>query len=338
MEDKMNNLVSECKNVAELFTRIQSELAKTDTELGDILGISPKYLPQIRKEGGKIPSDTVMLAFAKHFNVRFEDCVELRIRSLRERKEKEEQHHISNTNEENEANSTESSLAPIKTTSVDTPFNYDVQQANVIQKLNPGYPEQMGEINDVNNKETNKRKLLECYIKHLESFSFEILEEYVPVAYQNLDILIGSKQKRVTHSEFNKMIINIKHKWDELCKKPKYNTDPHGEFKVDFSGVLELSNEKVPLTLTADKRHICITTRAQDKNHIQEFIRTVPGMLTKEDGYGNLGSIFHNTPVYHVRIFNAGPLKLEIEAQLTALNVPMTKLVFESNQIESLFN
>jgi transcriptional regulator with XRE-family HTH domain len=179
---------------------------------------------------------------------------------------------------------------------------------------------------------------VQSLIRMLENYSEDILADIEEQVVNFLESTIRNLIPKYTHKELKDLLLKTQSSWIKQGKTPGYDlSEDNLKDGISIEGHLHLSNSALFFTLEVTNKYLSITTRYQDRTHMEEFIKLVPGWVHRESKTGNLGRVYKNVPLQIVRIFNLSPMALMVKSILATLGAQSQNITIESCSIESYF-
>jgi transcriptional regulator with XRE-family HTH domain len=306
-------------SVPEFLDVFMNERKISQTDLAESLNYTTSYINQILS-GKKPASEGFFKTFSEAFTeFEYEDCLELLERDKEKRTIGESQGH-------------HSLAADPKSTTTGRSLE---ETPNIEEKLKllSGNPNTLELLQLL---ESNPH--VQSLIRKLANHSEDILADIEEQVDNFLESTISNLIPKYTHKELKDLLLKAQSSWIKQGKTPGYDlSEDNLKDGISIEGHLHLSNSALFFTLEVTNKYLSITTRYQDRTHMEEFIKLVPGWVHRESKTGNLGRVYKNVPLQIVRIINLSPMALMVKSILATLGAPSQNITIESCSIESYF-
>jgi transcriptional regulator with XRE-family HTH domain len=191
---------------------------------------------------------------------------------------------------------------------------------------------------EISTKQNGLNQHFEKIASGMSNLSDEIQAELVEQFQQLLEATVHKRSKTYTHKELKELLLKGAKSWLAQSEIPSYNNFDVGESTdIEVEGILQLGHSSFYFTLSITKDYIVLVAPYKDRSYMDEFISLIPGWMLKENSIGNLGSIFKDTPLLTVRIFNLAETALKVKSLLATMGVNSKNFEIESFSIDSYF-
>lgn len=201
--------------------------------------------------------------------------------------------------------------------------------------------EDSNDLKDLNTSNSNQihDSELQFLIGEIDSIGSERAKRRIKDAVRGIiDQERYSTATRYTHRDIKDKLVNTFKHWKSSSALPGYGTESNLHFKeFKMKGYLETSETSVFFKLTGNEQYAAITTRYQDRQLIEEYLRLIPGIYTSEARNGNLGNFYSNVPLYTMRVFNPASIVREMKIIFSNQEVSIKEVSFEDPNIEPYF-
>jgi transcriptional regulator with XRE-family HTH domain len=305
--------------VQEFLKVFMNERKISQTELAESLNYTSSYINQILS-GKKSASEGFFKTFCESFTeFKYEDCLELIERDKEERKARDSQEDTISTTEQAKDSSN---------------LNRNIQEQTAGGLIQTSENTEILELLQLLKNNQHVQSLVRKISNHSEEIQADI-EEQVD---NFLESTISNLIPRYTHKELKDLLLKTTSIWVRKVISPGYDlVEAREQGDLAIEGHLHLSNTALFFTLNVTNEYISLTTRYQDRTHMEEFIKLVPGWVHRESITGSLGSIYKNVPLLIVRIFNLSDMALKVRSLLSSFGASLQNIEIESSSVESYF-
>ncbi|WP_042350905.1 helix-turn-helix domain-containing protein [Bacillus massiliigorillae] len=321
--------VNQYNTFAEFITDFMLERGLTQKELGEIMHVSGAMINHL-KQGRRLPRELSLRALeSKYEELNFSELQKLVNRSKTKKVAKKGDNPIKEKTKDLE-------VKKIKDDQPQTSSSNEIDNS-VIHKESEEQTQDNPMLTKLLNQLSERPELITPLL-NLTKYSDDIQREVIEHIHDFAESSISNKVQKVTHKEFKKYFVDTSNKWIKETKPIGYEGKSNEELEdISVVGHLQLSNTGLFFALEITKDYLLITTRQQDKEHINEYMNLISGFKITTRSYGNLGNIYSSGPINTVHIFKPSPFVSNVKNILKTKNIHFNKSTFENDSYEVYF-